>query len=103
MERSHRLIDGPEQDLLNIDQIAKYLHLSPQTLRRLVRDGQFPRPIMISDGTAVWDWKDAVWWKLGRELLPRCRKSKKGRADNAQERSRPDQSRPSGKRDRPAD
>lgn len=101
-ERAHRLIDGPEDDLLSVEEIAKYLRLSVPTLKRLVQAGEFPRPIAVSDGVKVWDWKDAVYWRLRTGLRSRMRPAKppkKRKQDQGG--SGPDQSGSSGRRAKP--
>jgi len=76
-QSKQRLVDGPDQDLLEAAEVAAYLRVSAKTLKRLVETGEFPRPIEISEGVRVWDWKDCLYWKLRSELRPRLRPSKK--------------------------
>jgi predicted DNA-binding transcriptional regulator AlpA len=66
-----RLVDGPEEDYLDADQVAAYLHFSADTLRRLVKAGKFPQPLEMSDQTRVWSWRDVLFWTLTVELRPR--------------------------------
>lgn len=95
-----RLVDGPDNDLLEMEEVAAYLRLGLRTLRRLIDAGDFPRPIMISDGTKVWDWKDCLYWKLRSEMRPRLRP---GRKRPAVDKAGPNPGQPgtSGKRAKP--
>lgn len=95
-----RTVDGPEQDLLELSEVASYLRMSEPTLRRLIRLGKFPRPLEISDGVRVWSWRDILYWVLLTEIRPRLR-AKTEKPNPGQERSSPDQSRSTGKRAKP--
>ncbi len=75
-ERTQRLIDGPDKDLLELLEVAEYLRLSGPTIKRLIAQGEFPRPIRVSDRVRVWDWKDVVYWKLRSEMRPRLKVAK---------------------------
>lgn len=55
-----RTIDGPADDLLSIPEAAKYLRTSPKTLRRLIAEGQFPRPVRLPRGGNWCHWMDVV-------------------------------------------
>lgn len=70
-EHRQRLVDGPDKDYLDADEVAAYLHFSADTLRRLVKKGLFPKPLEMSDQTRLWFWKDVLFWMLYVELRPR--------------------------------
>lgn len=70
-EHRQRVVDGPAQDYLDADEVAKYLHFSRDTLERLVKAGKFPQALEMSDQTRVWSWKDVLFWMLTVELRPR--------------------------------
>lgn len=79
-----RTVDGPEQDFLELSEVATYLRLSTSTLKRLIRDGTFPRPVEMSAGVKVWPWKDCLLWALlvearGRMKPARTRKKPEGK------------------------
>jgi predicted DNA-binding transcriptional regulator AlpA len=75
-EHRQRLVDGPDKDYLDEDEVAAYLHFSAATLRRLVKAGRFPKPLEMSDQTRVWSWKDVLFWMLYVELRPRLEAQK---------------------------
>lgn len=70
-DRRQRLVDGPEHDLLTDEEMAEYLRISVDTLHRLVRKGEFPRPVEITDRRKLWLWRDALFWVLTIELRGR--------------------------------
>ena len=45
---------GDPSRLLNIRQVCERLGISPSTLRRLIRSGQFRPPVHPSPGTSRW-------------------------------------------------
>lgn len=49
--------------LFRMDALAKYLSLHPVTIRRLVREGQFPKGKHISEGCVVWSEAAIEAWK----------------------------------------
>lgn len=72
-----RLVDGPENDHLELSEVASYLRVSSSTLKRLVREGKFPRPIEVSPGVRAWLWRDCVLWMWLAEARPRMRAARK--------------------------
>lgn len=100
-----RLVDGPELDVLERTEVAAYLRLSPRTVQRLIEAGEFPRPIMNSEGVPVWDWTDCLYWKLRCTLRPRLRPSRKRKLaekpSDGQPPAMPGQGGTTGKRTKP--
>lgn len=70
-ERTQRLVDGPHQEFLTKEETAAYLRMDKRTLDRLIRTGEFPRPIEISPGIKLWSWRDVLYWSLRAELKSR--------------------------------
>jgi predicted DNA-binding transcriptional regulator AlpA len=77
---SQRLVEGPEGNLLQEDEVARYLRFSVDTLRRLVERGEFPTPLESSDRGRVWPWKDVLWYTLDMEVRVRLPPRKPHRA-----------------------
>lgn len=70
-----RSIDGPDDDLLTLHEVAKYLRMEVKTLRRLIAAGQFWEPTEISPGVRVWSAEDVAVFRAYRERAPRMRKT----------------------------
>lgn len=70
-----RLIDAPAVDLMTAGEVARLFGFGEDTLRRLVKEGEFPPPVRYSPGTLLYDWRAVAFWRLkcdlfGRDLQP---------------------------------
>lgn len=65
---TQRQVDAPADDLLTKPELAKLLSVSPDTIDRLVEDGELPEGIRIRKQATVWDWRDVAYYRL-RMLL----------------------------------
>lgn len=59
------------QQLLSVKQVSLRVCLSVSQIRRLVKAGQFPRPIKISPGRNGWLEKDVENWI--QNLVKECK------------------------------
>ncbi len=56
-------INGPDEETLTREGVAKLLHVSGATIDRMVADGRFPRPLPTGTQTAkVWAGVDIAAW-----------------------------------------
>ena len=100
-------MDGPDQDYLELHEVAAYLRMGVKTLRRLVQAGDFPHPVELSPGVRVWSWRDVLYWTLGAELRPRLRAARRKKPASPPQPSEglggttPAHGGPTGKRGRP--
>lgn len=100
-QTKQRLVDGPEADHLTIEEVAVHLRMSAKTVRRLVADGEFPRPIELSPKVKVWTWRDVLYWTLRAELRSRLRPTRKRKPGEGQGGTDPPHVGTNRKRDRP--
>lgn len=75
-ESKQRTIEAHADDFLALKDVAKALTIDERTLKRLIADGQFPRPLKIG-GTRLWTWKDLFIYFGWLELEPRMRAKKR--------------------------
>lgn len=61
---TRREVDAPAENLLSPDEVARLLGISEDTLQDLIKDGEFPEPMMIGDEVQVYDWQDVVYYLL---------------------------------------
>jgi len=67
-ERLSGLVERPEAStaaappLLTQGDVAAQLRVAPRTLQRMVKAGEFPRPVPISPGRARWRQVDVDTW-----------------------------------------
>ncbi|HJZ53956.1 MAG TPA: AlpA family phage regulatory protein [Gemmataceae bacterium] len=59
-----RTIDGPEKDWLDMADVTHRTRMSESTIKRLMGQGEFPRPQRVSEGIAYWHWLQIVHWEL---------------------------------------
>ncbi len=71
--------------------LTRITRLSEPTIRRLIREGLFPRPMAVTKGVRLWPWTDLVWWTLYTAMRPRL-------SAGDQEQSGPDQEQSSEQR-----
>ena len=45
-----------EENYLNIDDITNSLKINEDTLRKWIKEGQFPRPLRANDRTTLWSY-----------------------------------------------
>lgn len=93
-----RTIDGPEDDHLTREQVAKYLKMEVRTLQRLIERGDFPRSFELSPGTHVWHWSEIWAYSIMRRLQTRCYPTKTRSDKEGQPKTTPSQSRTIAKR-----
>jgi len=55
---------GPE--LIDMNGVSKLTSLSHSSIRRLVRDDEFPKPIQLTDGRKAWIRSEVVAWSRDR-------------------------------------
>src|SRR5262245_7425857 len=62
-----------ESPLLTGDEVCDLIRLSRQTVRRMVTEGTFPKPVSVSKKRVAWRRDDVLAWiaKGGRRLVPR--------------------------------
>jgi excisionase family DNA binding protein len=70
-EWTTRLIDAPVADILKRAEVAKLLGLSEDTLRLLIREGEFPAGIPYGKQVVVWDWEDLTYYRLRMRVMAR--------------------------------
>ena len=51
-----------EENYLNIDDITNSLKINEDTLRQLIKEGRFPRPLRINDRTTLWSYTLIEHW-----------------------------------------
>ena len=59
------MMDGPDR-LMRIDEILEMLGISENTLRRMIKEGGFPKPIYISPRSPRWWLSDIMKWLESR-------------------------------------
>jgi hypothetical protein len=56
-----RHVEGPDQDILDRGEVAKYLRISKEQLDRLIDRCEFPKGVPFGDGKLhVWQWLDCT-------------------------------------------
>ena len=67
----------PAAELFTIDEVAKQLRIDKRTLKRLIDDGEFPRPLRPSPGVQVWSGGDLNFYRSWIALRSRLRTTRK--------------------------
>jgi prophage regulatory protein len=52
---------------MRVSALATRLGISKNTIWRLVRKGEFPKPIKLSEKVTVWKAEDVLAWMKGKE------------------------------------
>ena len=55
-----RLIDGPNNDWSTLEEAAQWLRISESMFKKLVADGEMPKPHRRGDRAFRWYWLDLV-------------------------------------------
>ncbi len=63
-------------DLFTLEEVAKKLRVHKRTLRRLIEEGKFPRPLHPTPGAAMWTAEDLATYRAWVALAPRLRASR---------------------------
>lgn len=66
-------LNGPDEDLWTIDEVARALRVGSTTVKKLIRAGVFPRPIYTAEKVPRWKWLDVLWYLHGSEIRERLR------------------------------
>lgn len=52
-----------------IEEVAKILRVTPQSVRKLIKEGDFPQPIVIGERRHVWSEKAIEGWVEAKENM----------------------------------
>jgi excisionase family DNA binding protein len=66
---------GPESGLMRRREVAAMLAVSESTIKRMVRHGELPKPVVITKGRVGWFKADIAAW-----LRQRARRADGGRS-----------------------
>lgn len=66
-----REIDAPIDDMMDAHTVAKLFGVSKDTLDKMVKDGEFPAPLVVGKAGKVWEWRAVTYYRLRLEFLPR--------------------------------
>jgi prophage regulatory protein len=53
---------SPSEKLLRISDLCKWLNVSKSTIYKWVREGRFPKPILLGDNASRWRESLVVEW-----------------------------------------
>jgi predicted DNA-binding transcriptional regulator AlpA len=65
-----RTIHGPEKEWLDLTDVLLWIGVSEGTLRRWIRDKQFPPGVNVGGKSLKWGWLDVVAFMHLRSRIP---------------------------------
>lgn len=66
-----RTVDGPDKDWLDMADLTHLTRMSESTIKRLIAEGDFPKPKELSRNVKMWHWTDYLYWCLRVERRER--------------------------------